>query len=169
MDFARAVGIVIDEFEGGYVNDPRDPGGETKFGISKRSHPEADIANLTRAQAEEIYSRVYWTPVHCEELRPRLRLAVFDSAVQHGARAAIKLLQRAAGVSADGVWGPRTLAAVRAADERALLERFLEARSDFYFRLPPEMLRAFGEGWTNRLIKVAIRSMESMKQERETV
>src|SRR5688500_14047896 len=101
MTFERAVEIVL-ELEGGYSNHAADRGGPTRFGISSAAHPEVDIQTLSRERAVEIYDRCYWTKAHCEDLRPRLRLPVFDAAIQHGPTTAIKLLQRAAGVDADG-------------------------------------------------------------------
>lgn len=77
----------------GYVNDPRDAGGETKFGIAKRSHPNLDIKNLTRDGAAKIYHEDYWMPAHCDDVSGPLRLAVFDTAVNCGVATSRALLQ----------------------------------------------------------------------------
>ena len=66
-DFEKAVEFVL-RMEGGYVNDPKDPGGETNFGIAKKSYPGVDIKNLTEEQAEEIYKRDYWEKYNIGEL-----------------------------------------------------------------------------------------------------
>lgn len=69
---------------GGYTNDPDDPGGETKWGIAKRFHPQLDILLLTRAEAELIYYNEYWRPAGCESMPAPLALAVFDLSVNMG-------------------------------------------------------------------------------------
>lgn len=66
---------------GGYTNDPDDPGGETKWGVSKRAHPHLDIKNLTLAEATEIYEAEYWNAAHCDEIEMPKALAVFDTFV----------------------------------------------------------------------------------------
>lgn len=81
--FQFVVGI-----EGGYINDPRDPGGETKFGISKRAYPQLDIAQLTLEQAQQIYLLDYWEKCGCETMSWERALCVFDMAVNQGQGAA---------------------------------------------------------------------------------
>ena len=109
------------ELEGGYVNDPQDPGGETKYGISKQSYPDEDIANLTAARAKAIYCRDYWVPLRLDELHPSVAKEVFEVSIntsRPGLRRSmgVKLLQRAlnflgSGVTEDGLIGPETLTA----------------------------------------------------------
>lgn len=82
--FSYALGVVL-ESEAGYVNDPRDPGGETNFGISKRSYPDLDIAALTREDAAAIYRRDYFDAIGANNLPPALAVVGFDIAVNHGA------------------------------------------------------------------------------------
>ena len=94
MTFEKAVFFTI-EREGGYVNDPHDPGGETKYGISKRSYPDLDIPNLKREDAEAIYRKEYWDKCKCSDLPHGIDLLTFDAAVNQGPEAAIKMLQRA--------------------------------------------------------------------------
>ena len=91
-NFAVAVGFVL-AHEGGYINDPADPGGETKYGISKRAYPRVDIKNLTKAQARDIYYRDYWKRVDGDNLPAGLDLAVFDTAVNCGVSVARSFLQ----------------------------------------------------------------------------
>jgi lysozyme family protein len=83
MSFDAAFAIVVG-VEGGYTNDPQDPGGETKFGISKRAYPELDIANLTIDQAKAIYQRDYWDRCACDTMTWERALCVFDTAVNQG-------------------------------------------------------------------------------------
>lgn len=97
------------DVEGGYINDPSDPGGETNFGISKRAYPDEDIKNLTKDKVGAIYHKDYWDKCRCSELPPGVDLVVFDIAVNQGADTAIRLLQLALGITVDGVIGPNTL------------------------------------------------------------
>jgi lysozyme family protein len=83
--------------EGGYVNDPDDLGGETKWGISKKAHPELDILNLTPEQAAEVYYREYWTPSGCQDIDIPLSTLVFDTAVLFGVKRAREFLLQSQG------------------------------------------------------------------------
>lgn len=91
-DFNKAIDFVLSS-EGGYVNDPRDPGGETNFGISKRAFPNLDIKNLTRDQAKKIYFDKYWIKSGCDKLSWPLNLVVMDTAVNCGVERAKEMLQ----------------------------------------------------------------------------
>lgn len=91
MSLDQALALVL-KFEGGYVNDPDDPGGETKYGISKRSYPNVDIRNLTPELAGTIYQNDYWGPAGCAHLTPGMAVVVFDSAVNVGVRRAVEWL-----------------------------------------------------------------------------
>ena len=82
-NFTRALQFTS-KWEGGYVNNPKDPGGETKYGISKRAYPKLDIKNLTRERANEIYYTDYWVPAGCDNLPVPLNLVCFDMAVNSG-------------------------------------------------------------------------------------
>lgn len=139
--------------DGGYVWHPNDPGGETKYGISQRAYPKENIKNLTQARAIFLYHRDYWRAAHCNEWPAGVGLAVLDTAVQHGYRTAIKLLQEVAGVKADGLVGRNTRAAVHGADPEWLVARLALRRARFYARIlrnkPPQAV--FIEGWHNRL------------------
>lgn len=137
--------------EGGYVNDPRDPGGETKFGISKRAYPDIDIAALTVEQAKAIYKRDYWDRARCDELPPVVAFHVFDTAVNSGIGQAIRFLQRAVGVADDGVAGPLTINAVRRLDVESLAARFNGQRLDFMTKL--STWDVYGKGWARRIAK----------------
>ena len=90
-DFEKALKFVL-KWEGRYSNDPNDPGGETKYGISKRSYPELDISKLTLKQAKEIYYKNYWLKTGCDELPYPFNIIVFDTAVNMGRRRATELL-----------------------------------------------------------------------------
>jgi lysozyme family protein len=102
-DFPAALRWILQR-EGGYVNDPADPGGETNFGISKRAYPDVDIKNLTRDQAATLYQRDYWIPAGCDTLDQGPALAVFDTAVNLGVSRALALWQAAAGDVEELLW-----------------------------------------------------------------
>jgi lysozyme family protein len=142
--FERLIG-----HEGGYVDHPNDPGGETKYGISKRSYPGEDIKGMTLARAKEIYKRDFWGPAGCDVVPSSLKFDLFDTAVNSGVRTAVKLLQRATGETDDGILGPRTLAAVQSMDPERLVARFNGHRLDFMNDLPT--WPSFGRGWAQRI------------------
>lgn len=155
MNFDQAFEKVIGH-EGGYVNDPADPGGETKYGVSKRAYPNEDIAGLTLERAKEIYLHDYWEKAKCDQLPGEVRYAHFDMAVNAGIHAANKNLQRAARTTVDGVIGPMTLAAtkyVTAAD-------YLFHRALHYMRITKKnpALAKFGAGWANRIESIWLES-----------
>lgn len=135
--------------EGGYVNHASDPGGETNFGISKRSYPQVDIKNLTRDAAKQIYKRDYWDRAQCDKLPPTLAYLLFDAAVNSGIGQAIRFLQRAVGVADDGVLGPLTLSIIQRLDAESICARFIGQRLDFMTRL--STFDHFGKGWSRRL------------------
>lgn len=114
--------------EGGYVNDPNDPGGETNFGISKRSYPGEDIAGMTSERATEIYYRDYWQAVRGDELPFPIALVLFDCAVNQGVKTSIRFLQSALKLTEDGVIGTQTLEAASQGDAKGLAGRFLRRR-----------------------------------------
>lgn len=149
--FDLAVGFVLKErIEGGYVNDPRDPGGETNFGISKRAYPKVNIRALTRDEAVAIYRRDYWDGADCDKLPAKIGIALFDGAVNQGVGTSKKLLQSAAGVTADGDIGPKTLAAVHGADVEDLLTQFLSHRMRRYAFTANAA--TYMRGWSNRIL-----------------
>lgn len=135
--------------EGGYVNDPNDPGGETKWGISKRSYPHLNIKDLTRQDAIAIYQRDFWQRVQGDKLPVPFVFQALDAAVNHGIGNAVRWMQRAAGVADDGVIGPVTLAAVARQEPADLVLLFNAERLEFYAKL--KNFDNFGRGWTIRV------------------
>lgn len=98
------------KYEGGYVNDPKDPGGETKFGISKRAYPVLDIKNLTKSQARLIYLTDYYQPLHIGEFKDeKTAWQVFDFGVNAGVVRSAKTLQEIVKTRADGIIGKQTI------------------------------------------------------------
>lgn len=147
--FAHVIGV-----EGGYVNDPRDPGGETKYGITKRDHPDLDIKGLTIDDAKRRYQMAYWEPAQCDHLPWPLAGLVFDSAVNQGVQIAVKLLQKAAGTVQDGVLGKNSLLAISRADQAELCAMFLADRALRY--TGTRNFDIYGRGWLKRLFKIAM-------------
>ena len=156
IKFDEIIEVVL-EHEGGYVNDPKDPGGETNFGIAKRSHPDVDIKNLTREQAIEIYKKYYWDGNKVEELPSQLRHIYFDMCINMGKRRAVKVLQRAANnkgqnLKVDGGLGPVTLKTIRNVE----LERVRAYRVKYYVDIINKNsdLEKFYFGWFKRSLEV---------------
>jgi lysozyme family protein len=139
----------VQVYEGGYVNDPRDTGGETNFGISKRQYPHLDIKNLTLAQAKEIYRKDYWEHYRCHEMPWPLAMVMFDSYVQFSPSNPTRWMQRALGLRDDGVFGPKTLEAVRSAKNPLMAARaVMFDRGEF--RVTRPNYDRFGRGWRRR-------------------
>ena len=139
-------------WEGGYVNDPNDPGGATKYGISKRAHPDVDISKLSKKQARKIYQRDYWEPCGCEELPAGLDLLVFDCAVNQGPGFAVRTLQQSVGAAEDGIFGPRTREAAESKDSREAIRELVARRGVRYGRLAN--FSRYGLGWMRRLADI---------------
>lgn len=135
--------------EGGYTSGVGDPGGETNWGISKRSYPDVNIRTLTREQAKEIYRRDFWERLHAASLSASVAFQLFDFAINSGVETAVRYLQRAVGVADDGVWGPVSQAAIDAMDESDIIARLLAERLDFMTRL--KNWPAHGKGWARRI------------------
>jgi lysozyme family protein len=153
----KAINLVLAN-EGGYINNPKDPGGETNFGISKRSYPSEDIKNMTKERATQIYKQNYWDKVKGDQLSNKLDIAVFDCAVNSGVGTASKILQKVVGATPDGVIGPKTLAAIDATVN--VYSKFLFAWVKNYFSIvnskPTQMI--FLNGWINRVLKIVLGS-----------
>lgn len=148
MNFDHAFDRLVGH-EGGYVNNPADPGGETKWGISKRSYPHLDIPSLTREGAKAIYRRDFWGRIRADQLPDGVAYQLFDFAVNSGIETAVRYLQRALGVADDGIWGPRSQAAADAASETDMIMLLCAERLDFMTRLKnwPNASR----GWARRI------------------
>lgn len=148
MDFDAAFDRLMIN-EGGYSNDPRDPGGETNWGVSKRSYPNVDIKNLTRASAADIYRRDFWNRVHADQLPDGVAFQLFDFAVNSGIETAVRYYQRALGVADDGHFGPLSLAASKRVSESDQIMRLLGERLAFMTRL--NNWTVAGRGWARRI------------------
>ena len=149
MSFDEAFEKLIGH-EGGYVNNPKDPGGETKFGISKRSYPSENIKGMTLDRAKAIYRRDFWDKCHIAELPETVWFDVFDTAVNSGTGNAIKILQRALKMeNVDGIFGPKTARAIYSVDPEYLSRAYNGHRLNYYTNLGD--FKTFGKGWVRRI------------------
>ena len=156
VEFNDIIEVVL-HHEGGYVNDPDDPGGETNFGIAKRSHPDVDIANLTKEGAKEIYKKHYWDKNKVERLPEDLRHIYFDMCVNQGKSRGVKILQRAANAKGadlvvDGGLGPKTIAALDGVELDRVRAYRIKYYADLVTRKPD--LEKFYFGWFRRGLEV---------------
>ena len=148
---------VVLKHEGGYVNDPVDPGGETNFGIAKRSHPDVDIKNLTEEGAKEIYYQDYWMKNRVPQLPDDLKHIYFDMCVNQGRGRAVKILQRAANakgadLKVDGGLGPKTIGALKDVELDRVRAYRIKYYADLVTRKPD--LEKFYFGWFRRGLEV---------------
>ena len=137
--------------EGGYSNNPADPGGETMWGITKcvanlHGYTGA-MQDLPQSTAKTIAKAVYWDPYLCDQFDPRVAFQVFDTAYNGGEP--VKWLQEAVGVTPDGIIGARTIAAVRSTDPLKTIMRFDAQRILYLTSL--KTWPTFGKGWMNRI------------------
>jgi lysozyme family protein len=153
--FDDAVELII-ALEGGLVDDPKDPGGVTKYGISARANPGVDIRSLTVPQAKEIYRKKYWEPLGLDQLPWPVALVVFDTAVHSGPGRAVRLLQRSVGARADGSLGPMTRAAVLRQPSGAVVSEYTARRTTFLSRL--KTWPRYRLGWLRRVFRVVCSS-----------
>jgi lysozyme family protein len=167
-NFRDCLELVL-KHEGGFVNHPKDPGGMTNLGVTKKvwedwiGH-EADekaMRALTPAIVAPMYEMKYWRTSYCEKLPRGLSLLVFSMAVNAGAGRSVKLLQDAIGVVADGVIGPNTMAKINEANVEVLIDKFSEARTSFYKGL--KTFPVFGKGWLSRTESERLEALDMAK------
>jgi len=150
--------------EGGFVNHPKDPGGITNLGVTKKTWEsytghaanEAEMRALTVAKVAPLYKTRYWKTVRGDDLPAGVDYCVFDACVNSGPYKAIKLLQDALGVVRDGVFGAGTLGSVRQQDPVSLISAFTSARLDFLKGL--STWDTFGRGWARRVKEVEVKA-----------
>lgn len=156
ITYEQAIAFVF-EYEGGYTNDPADPGGPTNWGITisdARQYwlPNAtaqDIEKMPKSVAEDIYRSHYATPINYDELPPGIDFSVLDYAVNSGVSRSIKTLQSIVGVPQDGVMGPATIKAVGLANPSTVINQIWNQRLAFDQSL--STWNVFGHGWVNRI------------------
>lgn len=139
--------------EGGYVNDPRDPGGETNWGITKRTAQangyQGSMREMTREQAYKIYYSAFWLRYQCDKMPEAVAYQFFDAAVNHGLGNASRMLQRSVNVADDGIIGNMTIAAIKKMAISDVIMRLNAERLEFYCKL--STFATFGKGWVRRV------------------
>lgn len=150
-DFSTAIPGLLKR-EGGpvFTEDPDDPGGATKFGISQRAYPKINVRALTEDMAIQLYRADYWSKIRGDEIHSQaVAEAVFDAAVNQGPGTAARWLQEIAGVGQDGILGPVSLAAINSLPEVETLAQFRIKRIERYCEGNPKYLR----GWILRALE----------------
>ena len=158
-NFNQSFEMVLED-EGGYVNDPRDPGGRTNLGVTQRaweaylnrSVTEIEMRGLTPDTVKPFYKAMYWDKIKGDQLPAGVDYAAYDLAVNSGTSRAAKYLQEIAGVFADGVIGPKSLEAIKSCDPEQTVDALCDMRLDFLKRLPT--FETFGKGWIRRVAEV---------------
>lgn len=151
-DFKTALQRVL-KHEGGYVNHPTDPGGETNYGITKAVARQygykGSMKDIPMDVVEQIYKNQYWGAMSCDNFPFAVAFQLFDAAVNHGLLNTQKILQRAVGVKDDGIIGAITLNEIRKQPQFALINLFNASRIQFYTRI--STFNTFGKGWMSRV------------------
>tara|TARA_Y100000593_G_scaffold14077_1_gene26481 strand:+ start:1664 stop:2143 length:480 start_codon:yes stop_codon:yes gene_type:complete len=146
------------EHEGGYVDDPTDSGGETKYGISKKAYPDEDIKGLTVERAKELYKRDYWDRFRVSDLPNRIRHIYVDMCINMGGRRATKILQEACNsknsykIDIDGGIGKDTIKASSNLEEFRLRAYRVMFYAELVIKKPDQM--KFWVGWFRRSCEV---------------
>ena len=165
-NFEKCLEIIL-HHEGGYVNHPKDPGGETNLGVTKRVYEEwggtKDMKDLTVEDVAPIYKKNYWDRVKGDHLPAGLDLCIFDFAVNAGPGRAAKMIQEMIGVTVDGGIGPNTLRALGLYEEEVggvaeVILEYQKQRQAYYESL--KNFDTFGRGWTRRVDETTITATE---------
>jgi len=167
-NFRDCLELVL-KHEGGFVDHPKDPGGMTNLGVTKKvweewvGHPvtEKDMRELTPEIVAPMYEMRYWRTSYCEKLPRGLDLLVFSMAVNAGAGRSVKLLQDSIGLVMDGIIGPITMARINEANVETLIDKFSETRADYYKGL--KLFPVFGKGWLSRTEKERLEALQLAK------
>ena len=151
-NFDKAFDLLIGN-EGGYVNNPVDPGGETNWGITRAVAIDngytASMKLMPKETAKQIYKKMYWDKLQYDQLGFVVAFQLFDAGVNHGNSQAVKFLQRALSVVDDGVIGAKTIAATNSLDDLQIVALFNAERIEFYSSL--KTFSTFGKGWVRRV------------------
>jgi len=157
-NFKECLDLVL-KSEGGFVNNPADPGGMTNLGVTKRvwqeytghEADEKEMRSLTPEKVAPLYEQKYWRPCYGEVLPRGLDFVVFSFGVNAGPGRSVKLLQQSVGCLPDGIIGPRTRELISSSNTATLIAKFSEARREYYRAL--KTFPVFGKGWLARTDK----------------
>ena len=159
-NFESSLALVL-KSEGGWSDNPSDPGGATMKGITFQVYKDwkrnphltkDDLKAITDQEVSDLYRQLYWTKIFGDDMPTGLDYAMFDAAVNMGVGRATKLLQEALGVSVDGVIGQGTMRAVYLANLYDIINKFSEEKTNFYQSL--KTFQVFGKGWLSRVVQV---------------
>jgi len=164
--FDKILPLIL-KYEGGYVNDPNDPGGETNKGITKEVYDTyrnnkklkiRSVKEITDEEVKDIYYNYYWLKGSCDKLSNNLAIIHFDTCVNAGITQAARFLQRCCGVKDDGIIGPMTLKSIEARDENNIVDKYISLRTDFYknIAITKPYLSKFLKGWLKRVDNLAL-------------
>ena len=151
-DYKECLDLVL-KSEGGWVNNPNDPGGETNLGVTKAvweeyvGHPVTTMKNLTKDDVAPLYEQKYWRVCYGEVLPRGLDFLCFSFGINAGSGRSVKLLQQSFGCVPDGVIGPATRSLILASNSATLIAKFSETRREYYKSLKKPM---FEKGWLTR-------------------
>lgn len=162
--FIKAMPHILVE-EGGYVNHPADPGGQTNMGITLATlsawmgtkATTADIRNLSQKTASDIYKKNYWDKVAGDALPAGVDYALFDYAINSGPARAVKTLQKIVGTAQDGSIGAQTIAAAQSKSPADTINKICDSRQEMLESL--STFKTFGKGWTARVKRVRTRAL----------
>lgn len=163
-NFDKCFNLVLSH-EGGYVDHPRDPGGRTNLGVTQRAWEaylnrdvtEAEMRGLTPDAVKPFYKTMYWDKIKGDQLPSGVDYAAYDLAVNSGVGRAAKYLQEIAGVTVDGLIGPKSLEAIKFCNSKELADALCDKRLEFLKRLPT--FETFGKGWSGRVAEVKEKAM----------
>ena len=166
-NWEKSLALVL-KSEGGYVNNPADPGGMTNLGVTKAvweewvGHPvdEKIMRELTPERVAPLYKRKYWDACNCDNLPLGIDYLVFDFAVNAGVGRSAKTLQTAIGCVPDGAIGPNTMAAINKAEPKSLIDKFSTVKTNFYQSL--KTFSVFGKGWLRRVDETKKNALEML-------
>ena len=158
-NFDKCFALIIGN-EGGFVDNPKDPGGMTNLGVTRRNWEvylnrdvtETEMRGLTPEIVKPFYKSLYWDKIKGDQLPAGIDYAAFDFAVNSGVSRAIKILQQIAGVLVDGSLGPKSMEAIKSCNSKQTVESICGMRLDFLKRLPT--FETFGKGWSRRVAEV---------------
>jgi lysozyme family protein len=165
-NFQECLDLVL-KSEGGWVNHPSDPGGETNLGVTKRvweeyvGHPVESLKKLTKEDVAPLYELKYWRPCYGEVLPRGLDFLCFSFGINAGCGRSVKLLQQSLGLVSDGVIGPRVMQKLRESNITDVIKGFSESRREYYKSL--KNFPIFGKGWISRTDREEQEALQMVK------